>query len=144
MKWILYFQKTSRCKFQSHRWYDWCQNNGIQDSFRYCFADDTDSWVFFDKAMNLEISKSGERFNLSGLFNREYSGILSTLEFSWLLIVEFKCLYFFIRKFVLIIKLHLLLFYPWFWWRTSSNFRHSIYSWTCSISCCIIDGLVVV
>ena len=50
--------------------------------------------VFFDKPMNLEISKLGERFNLSGPFNKELFGILSTLEFSWLLIVEFKCLYF--------------------------------------------------
>ena len=50
--------------------------------------------VFFDKPMNLEISKLGERFNLSGPFNKELFGIISTLEFSWLLIVEFKCLYF--------------------------------------------------
>ena len=39
--------------------------------------------------MNLEISKLGERLNLSGPFNKEVFGILSTLEFSWLLIVEF-------------------------------------------------------
>ena len=43
----------------------------MQDSLIYCFADDTDSWFFFDKPMNLEISKLGERFNLSGPFNRE-------------------------------------------------------------------------
>ena len=54
----------------------------MQDSLRYCFADDTDSWFFFDKPMNLEVSKSGEGFNLSGPFNRELFGILSTLEFS--------------------------------------------------------------
>ena len=65
----------------------------MQDSLTYCFADDTDSWFFFNKHMNLEISKSGERLNLSEPFNREQSGILSTLELSWLLIVEFKCPY---------------------------------------------------
>ena len=44
---------------------------------------------FFYKPMNLEISKSGERFNFLGLFNREQFEILFTLEFLWLLIVEF-------------------------------------------------------
>ena len=57
----------------------------MQDSLRYCFADDTDSWIF-DKPMNLEISKSGERLNLSGPFNREqfgnifYLGILVVVD----------------------------------------------------------------
>ena len=31
--------------------------NEMQDSLRYCFADDNDSWVFFDNPMNLEILK---------------------------------------------------------------------------------------
>ena len=29
MKWILHFQEMSRRKFQSHHWYDWCQNTSI-------------------------------------------------------------------------------------------------------------------
>ena len=61
----------------------------MEVSLRYCFADDADSW-FFDKPMNLEKNKkSGERFNLSRPFNGEQFGILSTLELSWLLIVDF-------------------------------------------------------
>ena len=44
--------------------------------------------------MNLEILKLGAKFNLSRPFNKERFGTLSTLEFSWLLIIEFKCLYF--------------------------------------------------
>ena len=65
----------------------------MQDSLRYCFADDTDLWVFFDKPMDLEISKLGERLNLSGPFNKELFEIISTLEFSWLLIIEFLNVY---------------------------------------------------
>ena len=50
----------------------------IQDSLRYYFVDDTDSWFFFDEPMNLEISKLDERLNLSGTFNRKKFEMLST------------------------------------------------------------------
>ena len=39
--------------------------------------------------MELEISKSFERLNLSGLFEIHLFEMLSTLKFSWLLIVEY-------------------------------------------------------
>ena len=45
--------------------------NTMPYSLRYYFADDNDSWFFFDKPMNLEISKSNERLSLSGPSDRE-------------------------------------------------------------------------
>ena len=54
---------------------------------------------FFDKPMNLNISKSGEILNISGPFDRKQFEMIFTLKFSWLLIIDFKCLYFHIDFF---------------------------------------------
>ena len=61
----------------------------MQDSLRYYFADDNDSWFFSINLLTFEILKSGERLNFFGPSNRKQFEMLSTLKFSWLLIVEF-------------------------------------------------------
>ena len=52
------------------------------NSLRYYFAADNDSWFIFDKPMNLEILKSGDRLYLSGSYEGEQFDMLSTLKFS--------------------------------------------------------------
>ena len=108
MKWSeYYFQETSRWKFQSHRWYDWCHILGscclfliaMQDSLRYCFVDDNDSWLFFDKPWiwKFQYQAKDSIFRDRSIENSLKYFLRWNFRGCWL--SNFQCLYFDIRCF---------------------------------------------
>ena len=89
-KWSEYYTSKKRLNVSSNHtaniigvkipgsWYLFL--NAMVNSLRYCFADDNDSWVFFVKPMNLEISKSCEISNFWEHSKRVLFGTISTIK----------------------------------------------------------------